>query len=96
MKPKFKVEKIGANYFEWNSIQKHRNLYVATLKINPTFANNGFIKGNPLKIYTGGSGRLILARPCYSKFRSRASSKSFPRIQISPNPKVTREFRDFS
>ena len=27
---------------------------------------------------------------------TRASSKSFPRIQISPNPKVTREFRDFS
>ena len=26
---------------------------------------------------------------------ARASLKSFPRIQISPNPKVTREFRDF-
>ena len=30
------------------------------------------------------------------QFKSRASSKSCPRIQISSNPKVTREFRDFS
>ena len=40
------------------------------------------------KNYTVGSGILILVRSCYSKFRSRASSKSFPKIQINPNPNV--------
>ena len=70
-----------------------KELYEISEKCPP----KGFKKAEILlKNYTVGSGILILARSCYSKFRSRASSKSFPRIQISPNPKVTREFRDFS
>ena len=36
-----------------------------------------------------------ISKVLYSKLKSRASSKSFLRIQISPNPKVTREFREF-
>ncbi len=51
MKPTFKFEKTGSNYFEWDNIQKHQNLYVATLKINPTFDENNFMEEIILKIY---------------------------------------------
>ena len=48
IKSTFKYAKIGDNYFEWTNIQKHQNLYVATLKINPTFDENdhgGYLSG---------------------------------------------------
>ena len=51
METNFKVERTGNNYFEWNNIQKHQNLYTATLKINPAFDDNNFIKEITLKIY---------------------------------------------
>ena len=37
IKSTLEYTKSGDNYFEWTNIQKHQNLYVATLKINPTF-----------------------------------------------------------
>ena len=51
IKPPLRYEKTGSNYFEWINIQKHQNLYVATLKINPTFNEDKFIEEITLKIY---------------------------------------------
>ena len=51
IKSTFKYTKTGDNYFEWTNIQKHQNLYVATLKINPTFDKNNILEQITLKIY---------------------------------------------
>ena len=64
MKATFKYEKKGDNYFEWGNIQKHQNLYVATLKINPTFDENNFAEEITLKIYYPESKRIFrIANP---------------------------------
>ena len=49
--------KKGDNYFEWVNIQKHQNLYVATLKINSNFDENNFVEEITLKIYYPESKR---------------------------------------
>ena len=49
----------GDNYFEWTNIQKHQNLYVATLKINPTFDKNNIPKEIILKIYYPESQKIF-------------------------------------
>ena len=51
IKSTFKYKKTGDNYFEWTNIQKHQNLYVATLKINPTFNKDNIPEQITLKIY---------------------------------------------
>ena len=48
------------------------------------------------KLYRREIRHAHISKVLLLQIRSRASSKSFPRIQISPNPKVAREFRDFS
>ncbi len=58
-KHNFKIEKIVSNYFEWNNIQKHQNLYVAILKINPTFDFNNFVEEIALKIYYPEPNRIF-------------------------------------
>ncbi len=50
IKPALKYRKTGNNYFEWTNIQKHQNLYVATLKLNLTFDENNFAEEIILKI----------------------------------------------
>ena len=40
IKSTIEYTKSGDNYFEWTNIQKHQNLYVATLKINPSLDKN--------------------------------------------------------
>ena len=44
IKSTINYSKTGDNYFEWTNIQKHQNLYVATLKINPTIGKNNTLK----------------------------------------------------
>ena len=51
IKHHLKYEKAGENYFEWGNIQKHQNLYVTTLKINPALYENSFIEEITLKIH---------------------------------------------
>ena len=51
IKSNFKLTKTGDNYFEWTNIQKHQNLYVATLKINSTIDKNNILEQITLKIY---------------------------------------------
>ena len=51
IKSTFKYTKSGDNYFEWTNIQKHQNLYVATLKINSTLDKNNILEQITLKIY---------------------------------------------
>ena len=51
IKSTFKYTKTGDNYFEWTNIQKHQNLYVATLKINPTIDKDNITEEITLKIY---------------------------------------------
>ena len=55
----FKYAKKGDNYFEWTNIQKHQNLYVATLKINPTFDKNNIPEEIILKIYYPESQKIF-------------------------------------
>ena len=59
MKATIEYEKKGGNYFEWVNVQKHQNLYVATLKINPTFDENNFVEKITLKIYYPDSKRIF-------------------------------------
>ena len=64
MKATIEYEKKGGNYFEWVNVQKHQNLYVATLKINPTFDENNFVEEITLKIYYPDSKRIFrIANP---------------------------------
>ena len=64
MKATIEYEKKGDNYFEWVNVQKHQNLYVATLKINPTFDENNFVKEITLKIYYPDSKSIFrIANP---------------------------------
>ena len=54
----------GDSYFEWTNIQKHQNLYVATLKINPTFDKNNIPEEIVLKIYYPESQKIFrIANP---------------------------------
>ena len=59
IKPPFKFDKKSSNYFEWDNIQKHQNLYVATLKINPTFDKNNLTEEITLKIYYPTSQSIL-------------------------------------
>ena len=59
IKSTFKYTKTGNNYFEWTNIQKHQNLYVATLKINPTFDKNEITEQVTLKIYYPESQKIF-------------------------------------
>ena len=63
-KETIKYEKKGSNYFEWVNIQKHQNLYVATLKINPTFDKDNIPEQIILKIYYPESQKIFrIANP---------------------------------
>ena len=55
----FKYTKTGDNYFEWTNIQKHQNLYVATLKINSTLDKNNILEQITLKIYYPESKKIF-------------------------------------
>ena len=59
IKPPFKYDKKSSNYFEWVNIQKHQNLYVATLKINPTFDENNLTEEITLKIHYQASKSIF-------------------------------------
>ena len=50
-----KLTTTSDNYFEWTNIQKHQNLYVATLKINSTLDENNILEQITLKIHYPGS-----------------------------------------
>ena len=59
IKSPLEYTKSGDNYFEWTNIQKHQNLYVATLKINPTFDKNNIPQEIILKIYYPESQKIF-------------------------------------
>ena len=59
IKSTFKFTATGDNHFEWTNIQKHQNLYVATLKINPTFDKNNIPEEIILKIYYPESQKIF-------------------------------------
>ena len=59
IKSPLEYTKSGDNYFEWTNIQKHQNLYVATLKINPTFDKNNIPQEIILKIYYPESEKIF-------------------------------------
>ena len=59
IKSTLEYTKSGDNYFEWTNIQKHQNLYVATLKINPTFDKNNIPEEIILKIYYPESQKIF-------------------------------------
>ena len=40
----------GSYYYQWTSLQKHQNLYIAILQINPLYDQNKFIKNITLKL----------------------------------------------
>ena len=64
MKATIKYEQKGGNCFEWVNIQKHQNLYVATLEINPTFDESNFAEEITLKIYYPETKRIFrIANP---------------------------------
>ena len=69
MKPNLKYKKTGNNYFEWTNIQKHQNLYVATLKINPYLMKITLHEEITLKIYYPESKRIFrIANPNEKSF----------------------------
>ncbi len=59
IKPTFKFTTTNDNYFEWTNIQKHQNLYVATLKINSTLDKNNILEQITLKIYYPESQKIF-------------------------------------
>ena len=59
IKSTLEYTKSGDNYFKWTNIQKHQNLYVATLKINPTFDKNNIPEEIILKIYYPESQKIF-------------------------------------
>ena len=46
----FQTKKTSKSLFELSSIQKHQNLNIAVLKINPVIKNNKFLKKHRLQI----------------------------------------------
>ena len=43
----FQTKKMSKSLFEVSSIQKHQNLNIAVIKINPVIKNNKFLNGLP-------------------------------------------------
>ena len=69
----FQTKKISEKLFELSNIQKHQNLNVAVLKINPVIKNNKFL--NELKLQITFNGEKNISRKAFLNEKTLLSKK---------------------